>query len=105
MRVFEEWKRIDRGIEPYRTRPAPQEYTTTDNANASTDPRQSTRHLPKTARTDNLAAIMRGSTIILDVPVYPLGKVYLEKAIRLDSPVTDPGRTRRSSDHEKSQSR
>ena len=55
---------------------------------------------PKTARTDNLAAIMRDSTIILDVPVYPVGKVHVEKAIRLDSPVTDPGLHRRNSDDE-----
>ena len=42
---------------------------------------------PQTARTDNLAAIMRDSTIIVDARVYPVPTYYLPQTIRPLRPV------------------
>lgn len=37
---------------------------------------------PKTARTDNLAAIMRDSTIILETRMHPVAKVHVQRTIQ-----------------------
>lgn len=44
----------------------------------------------KTARPDNLAAIMRDSTIILDAQAYAVGDVYVQPPIHQGLPTTPP---------------
>ena len=109
MRVYEDWKRVDRALEPYRAATTWVD-STTKNRPVS-DPRQPRRRCQrvsgeamtdsgdiggvgsKTARPDVLAAIMRDSTIIVEARVYPVARVYVPQTIRPLKPVppTDRG--------------
>ena len=67
-------------------------HSSVSNSPTHPSPRDASNVRFETARSDNLAAIMRDSTIILDAQTYPVGEVYFQRPIGPQATASPVGR-------------